>query len=125
MKRVLQEDENGCGMACVAMLTGRDYPTACRKFFGKRRGTYTDTKHLRHALGLAGISSGDRLVRLKVGETCALIKTDAILKVRPRNRKTGSWHWVVWDAKRRIALDPRKRPYKNPTVYSYLPVCRR
>ena len=125
MKSVLQDDDHGCGMACVAMVTGLDYGTVCRKLFGKSRGSYTNTADLKRALKLAGIRCGDRLIRLKSSETSADIKTDAIFKIRPQNRKTGSWHWVVWDAKKGVFRDPSKKPYKKPRLYSYLPVQRR
>ena len=48
IRRVQQEDENGCGIACVAMVTGKTYPQA-KKFFLQRIFLPTDRKpHTRH-----------------------------------------------------------------------------
>lgn len=127
MKLVQEEDETGCGMACVAMLSGTDYFTSCRSFFRTKsgRGKLTSTKDVRVALRRAGLSSGHRLTRFKKGETCAAMKTDAVLHVRPyRRRKAKIGHWVVWDSKNRKILDPKKKPYKRLWVHSYLPVYR-
>lgn len=128
MKLVLEEDETGCGMACVAMLAQTDYFTSCCKFFRTKsgRGRLATTKDVRTALRHAGVSSGRRLTRFKKGETCASIKTDAILHVRPyRHRDAKIGHWVVRDSKKRKILDPQKKPYKRLWIHSYLPVYRR
>lgn len=34
MRRVIQQHEHGCGIACVAMLAGVSYATACFDIFG-------------------------------------------------------------------------------------------
>jgi len=46
MKRIVQEDENGCGMACVAMIAGIDYNNACNLFKTKSGRGCPSSKHL-------------------------------------------------------------------------------
>jgi hypothetical protein len=70
MKRVVQEDEAGCGIACVAMVTGKPH-----------------TRHyqLRHALQKLGIATEKRHFR-----SWRTMETDAIV---PMNRRQdGGWH---------------------------------
>ena len=47
IRRVQQEDEKGCGIACVAMVTGKTYAQA-KKFFLERVFLPTERKlHIR------------------------------------------------------------------------------
>jgi hypothetical protein len=128
VKRVIQKDKDGCGMACVAMIVGRDYDYACKKLFRTKsgRGTYTVTSDLIQAIRRARpkLRCGSHLIRFKKGESPREVGSDAILKVRPPNGKISTWHWVVWDKRRGRIIDPLPKPYKRLRKYSYLPVYR-
>ncbi len=98
MKLVKQFDENGCGMACVAMIADLSYEDACWKGFKKAKGTYTDTKDLRDALKRLKVKAGKRLIPIPLKDL-KKIPGDAILNVRPMNRKgavgTGSYGIIL------------------------------
>jgi len=106
MRRVGQEDDAGCGIACVAMVTGKTYPHA-KKFFLERVFLPTDRKpHTRHyQLRCA-------LQKLRIAtEKRAFRKWRSIesLSIVPINRRQdGGWHWVVLvpNGGRPYILDP-------------------
>jgi ABC-type bacteriocin/lantibiotic exporter with double-glycine peptidase domain len=105
-KRVEQGDEAGCGIACVAMVTGQTYQRT-KRFFREHVFLPTDKKpHTRHyqlrrALEKFGIQTEKRPFR-----HWRSIDTHAIV---PINRQLdGGWHWVVFvrEGNRPYILDP-------------------
>ena len=106
IKRVEQEDEYGCGIACVAMVTGKKYREA-KKFFLKSVFLPTDrkplTRHyqLRRALRKLRISTEKRAFR-----NWRLIENLSIVPIN--RRQDGGWHWVVFvpNGARPYILDP-------------------
>jgi hypothetical protein len=128
MKHVLQENEEGCGVACVAMIAGVSYWDARVAIFGKKQRYLhtTFTSDLVKGLRKLGFRSGGKLTRL--GQKSKIsdyrdIPQNAILKVN--RRKNGSWHWIVWDAAARCTRDPLKPAYKRPRCSSFLTVNKR
>jgi ABC-type bacteriocin/lantibiotic exporter with double-glycine peptidase domain len=104
--RIAQEDDAGCGIACVAMITGKTYLQA-RRFFLERIFLPTDRKpHTRHyqlrrALRKLGIATEKRLFR----KWCSIEN----LSIVPINRRSDTgWHWVIFvpDGVRPYILDP-------------------
>ena len=106
IKRVEQEDDAGCGIACVAMITGKTYQQA-ERFFRERvflpidRKPHTRHYQLRRALRKLGITTEKRLFR----------KWRSIenLSIVPINRRLDTgWHWVVFvpNGARPYILDP-------------------
>jgi hypothetical protein len=118
MRRVAQLDENGCGVACVAILAGITYSQARRQMFGREAGSFTETGDPRNALRKRGIPVGNRLVPLRTRNYMDL-RHHAILKV---NVHPNWWLWVVWDAGRRKPIDPRRPPYRRIRAVSFLKV---
>jgi ABC-type bacteriocin/lantibiotic exporter with double-glycine peptidase domain len=115
IKRVGQKDENGCGIACVAMVMGKTYPQA-KKFFLEQVFLPTDRKlHTRHyqlrrALWKLRIATEKRAFRNW--------RSIENLSIVPINRRLdGGWHWVVFvpNNTRPYMLDPalgkRRRRY--------------
>ena len=115
MKRVIQEDEAGCGIACVAMVSGKTYLQA-KRFFLERIFLPTDRKpHTRHyqlrrALRKLGIATEKRAFRNW--------RSIENLSIVPINRRSDTgWHWVVFvpNGVRSYILDPipeqRRRRY--------------
>jgi len=92
--RVQQEDENGCGIACVAMVTGKTYPQA-KRFFVEHVFLPTDRKpHTRHyqvrrALRKLRIATEKRVFR-----TWRSIESISIVPIN--RRQDSGWHWVVF-----------------------------
>ena len=128
MKRIIQEHPQGCGIACIAMLTGLTYAEAFS--FMKVNGIIvhrhtTQTKHIVKALRLADYKCRDRLKPL-YGKDFRDIQTDAVLKVK--NGSKYGWHWVVWDVRKQRILDPDPNcPIGTELLYevdSYLGVVR-
>ena len=118
MKRVVQKDEKGCGIACVAMLTGQSYGATRRLMYPDDRVKATRTRDLSGALASLGCEVGDRLVPLRTRRFQDL-GCDAILKV---NKRRSKWHWVVWDHQRQRVLDPLEPPSPRIEASSYLRV---
>lgn len=110
----------GCGVACVAMVAGVGYWTACDAIFGPEPPQRHSTRvaDLRRGLKRLGIALTDRLSPLG-GRSLSDLATNAIVKVNPRQ---DGWHWVVWDAGRRRLLDPRQPTYQRYRVISFLQV---
>lgn len=115
--RIVQEDDAGCGIACVAMVTGKTYRQA-KRFFLERIFLPTDRKpHTRHyqlrrALRKLGIATEKRLFR-----KWRSIET---LSVVPINRRSDTgWHWVVFvpNGARPYILDPM--PGKGRRRYDF------
>jgi ABC-type bacteriocin/lantibiotic exporter with double-glycine peptidase domain len=106
IRRVQQDDEKGCGIACVAMVTGRTYPQT-KKYFLEQvflptdRKLYTRHYQLRRALQKLRIPTEKRAFRNW--------RSIGILSIVPINRRQDSgWHWVVFvpNNTRPYILDP-------------------
>lgn len=110
----------GCGVACVAMIAGVGYWTACEAIFGpeppQRHSTHA--VDLRRGLKRLGIALADRLSPLG-DRSLSDLATSAIVKVNPRR---DGWHWVVWDAGRQRLLDPRQPTCRRYRAVSFLQV---
>ena len=120
MKRIVQQDPHGSGIACVAMLSGKSYRTVRKEMFPNGVISGTDTGGLRKALAVYGLERAHHLVPFRSTKYEDL-EDNAILKVNPR-RGGAEGHWVVWDVTRRRLLDPRDPPYRRISACSYLRV---
>ena len=96
IKKVMQRDRFGCGVACAAMVAGRTYSSTRSVFtergLGAKHSPYaTNFSELRHCLELLGIKS-----ELKRWSNCDAIDGLGIVAVctslGPAYR---NWHWVV------------------------------
>lgn len=107
IRRVVQEEPRGCGIACVAMVAGMNYQ-AVRNYFARHIFLPRDRKpHTRHyqlcrALHKMGIKTEKRRF-----DHWRSIDTNAIV---PINRQIdGGWHWIVFVSHPRMyILDPAK-----------------
>lgn len=139
IRRIKQEDNTGCGLACIAMLARTDYKEVREKAieFGIRRNGkfYTNTRDL-HKLGQAfDVKTNQRRVRCvdkrikERPDTKArfVLPDTAILAINERN--DGVWHWVVYRRTPRdeYFLDPRskreeRRDFGRIRIESYIKV---
>ena len=105
MKTIKQKEENDCGVACVAMLTGKTYEEARADIYPSGRSKLTKTKDLSKALVKLGRKPlSDR--RQPFGsKTPRDLDTDALVFVE-MDDGNDSKHWVVWDAKAKKLRDP-------------------
>ena len=109
IRRVQQGDEEGCGIACVAMVTGKTYPQAKkffleRVFFPSERKPHTRHYQLRRALRKLKIATEKKAFRHW--------RSIERLSIVPINRRQdGGWHWVVFvpNGGRPYILDPAPR----------------
>jgi hypothetical protein len=122
MRRIIQCDKEGCGIACVAMLADVTYEDARRKIFGKGPVTPTKTKAMQEALRKFGVSSAKKLIRSTKTRHYTELTQDALLKVKLPKRDAPDWHWIVWDAGCKKFHDPDPDPYAKPRVVSFLTV---
>jgi hypothetical protein len=103
VKRVVQEDENGCAAACVATLVGISYRKALKRLQAK----YTSEMQLREALLFYGIELGTRL-SLTRKTYCDLPKQDGLFYAKIVTAGgADKWdHWMVWDGGSQSIIDP-------------------
>lgn len=106
MKRVAQKslEHADCGIACVAMASGKTYDDAKAVLAHlEKDGTfYTLHKDLITALGKLGVQAQQkRFRRFRDIETVAIVATN--------KKMTGEWHWVVYDGTSETphVLDPK------------------
>ena len=105
VRRVQQDDEEGCGIACVAMFTGNTYKQM-KKYFvenilKKQERLHTRNYQVRDVLRRYGIHTVNRVFKKWHG-----IKTNAIVPIN--RRRGGGWHWVVFihDHENPYIIDP-------------------
>lgn len=104
MKWIKQIDDTGCGIACVAMLTGRHYnevkSVLIEQVFAEPEVVfYTRHHHIKKLIHLFGCESvSRRFLRWRD------IRGHAIV---PINRSGNNFHWVVFvNARQPYVLDP-------------------
>ena len=119
IKRVIQKHDDGCGIACLAMLAGVSYGEACDTIFGDSQGDSTSLEDLRWALKYYGLSTPERMTPFWEADYTQL-RQHALLALDPA--PNGQWHWAVWDALRKRIVDPLKRPSKHPIVVGHIVV---
>jgi hypothetical protein len=115
MRRIQQRNESDCGVACVAMLADVSYEKAYAAVYGNGRRGLTSSGKLAAALRKLGRPPLARRMVPKRRTTLASLPHDALLKVQPSACSTK--HWIIWDHKRQIKLDP------YPTKMRYKVVC--
>jgi hypothetical protein len=118
MRLVKQFDDEGCGLACVAMAAGTTYSAVRAKAFPDGDVGSTKLKPLRQIMKEHGVKLGDRLIPFRTRQPSDL-PFDALLKINLRERGK-KWHWVVWDHGRQEVLDPKRPPYKRVRFVSYI-----
>lgn len=103
MKRVRQRDPTGCGLACIAMLSGDKYESvkdvAINELGWEESGTfYTGTRDLRELGRYFGIELGKRR---RLFKNFNALPDTAILAINYKEQ-TDTWHWCLY---RRIKDD--------------------
>lgn len=105
MKTIKQQEENDCGVACVAMLTGSSYDEARAVVYPKGRSKLTKTKDLSKALLKLGRKPLSNRRQPFGSKTPRDLDTDALVFVE-MDDGNDSKHWIVWDAKAKKLRDP-------------------
>ena len=147
MRRIVQEDGTGCGLACIAMLAGKKYKTIRKTAkkelsdsaahphgFGYRRRYYTTNSDVRKLAARYGLCVGrkvkfERQIRHRKRKISSSFNAYMIEKrlnshaiVATHRKSNGYWHFVVWDNDKGQILDPRKKPPDTIYPWYYLRV---
>ena len=121
MKTIYQEHGFGCGVASLAMLTGKTYLQTLSFF--PRDYPFEDMGCTIRMLQEAAAKSGLRFRSINIrkfkdrsdaGKRNELIKNGSNCLLKTHERQ-GSWHWLVWDKTSKEVRDPLKgRQVKGP-----------
>jgi len=117
IRRVQQCDEEGCGIACVAMVTGKTYLQA-KKFFLERVFLPTERKpHTRHFQLRRALQKLRIVTEKRSFRNWRSIESVSIVPIN--RREDGGWHWVVFvpNNTRPYILDPA--PGKGRRRYDF------
>ena len=131
IRRIVQKDSTGCGIACVAMLCGNTYSQvkAIATDFGfvpNNYGHSTESWQLRELLSHFGVKS-DRGRRLSHWHS---LNCFCIVGIN-YNKNSDKWHWVVYvpDESGGYILDPmgtiktsERRDFNRMRPKSFVPV---
>lgn len=112
MTTIEQREENDCGVACVATLTGATYDEARRIIYPNGRSKLTKTADLHAALKKLGRKPLTETRQPFHGKTLRDLDTDALVFVEMANGND-SKHWVVWDAKAKKVRDPYHTKHRH------------
>lgn len=118
LRRIPQRDwANGdCGLACVAMVAGVSYEEALGVFRGLDRpnenGFYTRYREIEEMLTRLGCVTRRRHFRSwKHFDQHAIVKVNLC--------KSGTWHWVVFDAARASPTVHDPKPGKRSLITKF------
>ena len=123
METIEQKDENGCGIAAVAMLAGVSYDVARAVIHPSGRSKLTKTKDLHAALVKLGrMPLSERRIGFR-SITHKDLDVDALIFVKMGKKGKGNGHWIIWDNAARVLRDPDQttKPFQ---IRGYLPVAK-
>lgn len=114
MKRVKQRKGSDCGVGAVATLAGASYEKAFEVLYPDGVVKITSSGKLIAALGKLGRPASGKRMSSIGRTTLASLTSDALLKVRVSG--STSIHWVVWDKRRKLKLDPWPEPMRHKVL---------
>ena len=118
MKTVIQEDNNGCGLACVAMLAGEAYSTIKTRYVNYIQKKYGGRSE---AIGFDDIKMFLRDYNIKISnqknfddwnDIVVQRKNEALLvAINGKDLPSGDdfWHWVIYDGENNLVRDPNNK----------------
>lgn len=99
MRAVVQEETTGCGLACVAMLAGRDYSAvreaaAAMGIHASDEALWSDTAHVRRLLDHFGVPAAPDESPFRGWDT---LPDRALLAIKHHwEGDRAYWHWAVF-----------------------------
>ncbi|MDM8521418.1 cysteine peptidase family C39 domain-containing protein [Anaerolineales bacterium HSG6] len=132
LKRIIQRDPTGCGIACISMLTGREYEEIKQEAlktleFNGKKTLYTDFKDLKQLLKKYGVKTARRASKFISWEKLPAL---CVLAINYSERRD-TWHWVLYINEKddKYIFDPKKttktekrRDFGRMRVYKYLTI---
>lgn len=131
IKRIIQDDATGCGLACVAMIAGATYAEAKKVALDSgilklQKTFYTTSNNLIRLLECFDIKA-------KIGRKVSYWSSIQSVSIVAINFREGSnsWHWVVYvpDENQGYVLDPHKKiktdqriDFSRMRLRSYIPI---
>lgn len=131
IKRILQEDATGCGLACVAMIVGKTYAEVKKMaldngILEEKRTFYTISSDLINLLDCFNFKAqrGRKVNHWSSVQTVSIVA----INFRESNK---SWHWVVYvpDENQGYVIDPHKKikndkrvDFSRMRLRSYIPI---
>ena len=131
IKRIIQDDATGCGLACVAMIVGATYAEVKKValdngILEEKRTFYTISRDL---ISLLNYFNFKAEIGREVSHWSS-IQSLSIVAINFRE-SSNSWHWVVYvpDENQGYVLDPHKKIKKEQRrdlsrmrLRSYIPI---
>lgn len=122
VKKIMQRDRFGCGVACAAMVAGTSYDSARRIFSesglaAKNRPFATNFSELRHCLKLLGIDSTLR----RWSSWDDLDDLGIVAVSSSQNSSTRNWHWVVCERHEHFGVVLHDPDFDLPSFSSQIP----
>lgn len=114
MRRVKQRGGSDCGVGAVATLAGVSYEEAFDAVYPDGKMKITSSGKLIAALEKLGRPAAAKRMSSIGTTTMAELPHDALLKVKVSGGS--SIHWVVWDKKRKMKLDPWPDPMRHKVM---------
>jgi len=135
IRRRVQKDQTGCGIACVAMLSGITYlkarklATELGEVPDEKGRYYTQSWQLRHILSELGVSSrkGRKVSKWRSINCLSIVG----INYRSPEGKDATWHWVIYvpGSDGGYVLDPmghikstRRRDFSRMAPNRYIPM---
>lgn len=131
IKRIIQDDATGCGLACVAMIVDETYAEVKKValdngFFENKRTFYTISSDLITLLDYFRVKAKKE----RKGSHWLSVQSVSIVAINFR-KNSNSWHWVVYvpDENQGYVLDPHKKikndkrvDFSRMRLRSYIPI---
>lgn len=116
IRRVKQDDRTGCGIACIAIITGESYERIRSLAINELRFSedgpfYTQVSHLKILASKFGIELPQRIRKFKNWESLPDVAIVAINYCK----ESHTWHWVVYRREKdsQYVIDPKKSVKSN------------
>lgn len=114
MKLIKQKHENGCGIACVAMIGNLSYNKAIKIVYPNGRPKkITGTNIIELQCSLFELNLITKIYSPRVEFKIQDLKNDAILCYQDR---PGAYHAIVWNAELKKIFDPTGRARQIRTI---------
>jgi ABC-type bacteriocin/lantibiotic exporter with double-glycine peptidase domain len=119
MRLVHQQDDDTCGVACVAMICGLSFKQA-KAFMWEAGDGYTQVRRLIRALRHFGATVHSEQLKRSDFRKYSMLPFDAVINFsQAPGEPFWNSHWAVWDVNKGKLLDPDKDASPNGADHRY------